>query len=73
MALINEVGPSEARPDLLGSVAMNLGVCPRALPKPELHRSDVYCDILRVRWISFHFRNRIATRRPRRLAVVVKG
>ena len=47
MDVIKEVGPSEAWPDLAGSVATTSGVRPRAIPKPNLQDSDVYLDFSR--------------------------
>ena len=44
MDVTKEEGPANAWPDLLGNVAMNLGVCPRAIPKPNLQKSDGYLD-----------------------------
>ena len=42
---IKDVGPSDTRPDPLGSVAISAGVCPRAAAKPNLQESDVCLDL----------------------------
>ena len=44
MELLREGGIDDVWPVLLGNVAMNLGVCPRAIPKPNEQDPDVYLD-----------------------------
>ena len=39
---MKEMGPSETRLDVAGNVAMNSGVCPRAVP--ELVQADIFLD-----------------------------
>ena len=44
LGAITAVGSSQAWPDLLGNVALNLGVCPRAVPMTNLQEPAVYMD-----------------------------
>ena len=41
MEAIKRMGPAEGWPELLGNVAVNLGVLPRAAPTPDLQKPDI--------------------------------